>query len=115
MWGNWTVTSARLSNPDGPVQAYGPEQLSELRGTRLTIARDEAGWTGPATIDNTAFASSCSQPLPEAVGDDGVLIRCADGNVFGFASGSNTWRMVGNDHMVIPWFDGVTLELDRTS
>ena len=115
IWGDWLVTDARLTDANAPVQAYGPEQLDQLDGARLSIAREAATWSGAAIEDDTAFRGDCASPQPEAVGADGVLLRCDGGTTFGPpASGSvPTMRMLGNDQLVLRWFDGVTLELER--
>ena len=117
IWGDWVVQKASLSNPDGPVQAYGLDDLAALKGLELTIARDEILWTG-AHIDGddpqySAFRDVCENPQI-APGDtsDAVTIACAGDTTFGPPADEQT-RLSGDDRLILPWYDGVTIELRR--
>ena len=120
IWGTWVVSEARLTDPEGPVQAYGDEQLAALAGAELTVSREEARWTG-AGIDGedpqfSAFRMVCGDPqvLPGATPDT-ATITCADGSSFGppAASADDQPMLTGDDALTLRWYDGVTLVLRR--
>ncbi|GGD51256.1 hypothetical protein GCM10011411_08850 [Aurantiacibacter arachoides] len=122
IYGRWDVTSARLTNPDGPVQAYGDDELRAIEAFELVIERGGIRWSGPALSGGgpaySAFAAACDTPEPRPSGSDGGLsLMCADGTAFGPPPGNAqpALRLDGNDALTVRWFDGVTLELERAS
>tara|TARA_A100001391_G_scaffold129559_1_gene88699 strand:+ start:47981 stop:48475 length:495 start_codon:yes stop_codon:yes gene_type:complete len=116
IWGDWVVRKASLSNPDGPVQAYGSAELDALKGLELTITSDEILWTGPH-IDGDdpqyfSFRDACEYPqIVPGDTSETVAITCAGDTTFG-PPGEQT-RLSGDDSLTLPWYDGVTLELQR--
>ena len=122
IWGTWEIAEARLSDPDGPVQAYGDAELAALAGLQLEFAPAAARWTGPQ-IDGgesqySAFRMACANPQVEP-GDtaDTLVITCADGSAFGPPADTATDqpKLTGDHRLTLRWFDGVTLELRRAS
>ena len=120
IYGRWDVTAARLTNPDGPVQAYGTDQLRALQDLELTVERNAVRWSGAPLTDDAqgyiAFTMACDTPQPAALGDaGGVTLTCADGDAFGPPGNAAepVMQLDGDDDLTVRWFDGVTLELRR--
>lgn len=122
IYGEWEVVAAHLTYPAGRVQAFGDAQLAAMKGLRLSIDRDSAGWSGPLLASDPASYSSfqlvCATPAPSENGNSGgVVLTCADGEPFGppGMNGEPTLQLKGDNTLIVRWFDGVTLELRRAS
>ena len=119
IWGTWDVTSARLTDPSGPVQAYGDSELAALGDLELTIAEDQVRWSGAplhgVLAEYSSFDFECANPRPEATDSNGLVLHCTGGSEFGppSAGGNSALELTGNDALTLVWFDGVTLELRR--
>ncbi|WP_137679238.1 hypothetical protein [Aurantiacibacter suaedae] len=122
IWGTWEVTQARLSDPDGAVQAYGDAELAALAGLRLEFTSASARWINPQVdggeSEYSAFRMACDDPRVEP-GDatDKLVITCGDGRAFGppVDAAADQPQLTGDNRLTLRWFDGITLELRRAS